>query len=402
MKEDVKTPIYAEAALKEKSPRETSDEASLFSLFRSTPHYKMQKVLITGGSRGLGLALAKELVEQGAYIALMARDKQELARAKEMLLKIDPKAKVLLCPCDITVTAQVDACLQQLFSEWNKLDVVINNAGAILVGPFDSMNEKDFRAQMELHLFAVIHMVKQVLPEFRKQGVGKFINICSMGGRVAVPHMLPYDASKFALSGFSQGLAAELAKENITVTTVYPALMKTGSPIQAVFKGDAAKEFDWFATSDYFPGITLPAQTAAKKILKAAQKDRAELVLSAAAYLRLVGQVVAPELMHWTMSTINKFMPENTDDIYKTGAQVAEKARVFKKYFAEAAKMAEEEFNQKRKTNAKFALGLNKTQGESGAKSKVKNSEVKSAKGKKDAIVQKPLATEATTDTQIH
>lgn len=342
------------------NPKDNKKEGSLFSIFGSSDPYKDKKVLITGGSRGLGLALAKELVEQGAHVALLARDGEELNRAKKMLLEMETGSQVDTFVCDVTSNSQVDEVLAKIFANWNKLDVVINNAGAILVGPFDAMNEKDFRAQMELHLFAVIHMVKQVLPEFRKQGVGKFINICSMGGRVAVPHMLPYDASKFALSGFSQGLAAELSKENITVTTVYPALMKTGSPIQAVFKGDQAKEFDWFASSDYLPGISLPAQSAAKKILKASHKDRAEVVLSAVAYLRLVGQVVAPELMHWTMATLNKFMPEDTTDAYKTGAQVAAKAQTFQKYFAETAKKIEAEFNQRRKTNAKFNMGLAK------------------------------------------
>lgn len=347
-------------------------EQGIFSIFRSSTPFRSQKILITGGSRGLGLALAKDLVKQGAHVALMARDAQELERARQMLLALDRDADVMICPCDVTVHAQVDACLKDIFSTWNKLDVVINNAGAILVGPFDSMNENDFRAQMEVHLFAIIHMVKQVLPEFRKQGVGKFINICSMGGRVAVPHMLPYDASKFALAGFSQGLAAELSKENITVTTVYPALMKTGSPIQAVFKGDAAKEFDWFATADYFPGLTQSAQSAAKNILYAASRDRTEVVLSTLGSLRLLGQVVAPELMHWTMATLNKFMPESTNDIYKTGAQVAEKARVFQRYFGEAARLVEEEWNQKRKTNAKFNIGLTKIIKKAGKKQPVK------------------------------
>lgn len=334
--------------------------ASLFSIFGNNQPYKDKKVLITGGSRGLGLALAKELVEQGALVALMARDEAELDGAKQILLDIDSEAQVETLDCDITVNAQVDARLAQLLDKWYTIDVVINNAGSILVGPFDSMNEEDFRAQMELHLFAVIHMVKKVLPEFRKRGEGKFINICSTGGRVAVPHMLPYDASKFALSGFSQGLTAELSKENITVTTVYPAVLKTGSPIQAVFKGDQEKEFDWFATADYFPGLTLPAKTAAKKILQAAHKNRAEIVLSSVAYLRLIGQVVAPELMHWTMSTLNKFMPTGTADSYKTGAQAESKDSIFYKYFSEAARKTESEFNQKRKTNAKFNLGLTK------------------------------------------
>lgn len=356
---------------KESNKNRNSAEASMFSLFSPRTPYRSKRVLITGGSRGLGLALAKELVGQGASVALMARDEQELESARRILLAIDAEAQVVLCPCDITVHSQVDACLKEIFLKWNKLDVVINNAGAILVGPFDAMSEEDFRAQMELHLFSVIHMVKQVLPEFRKQGLGKFINICSMGGRVAVPHMLPYDASKFALAGFSQGLAAELATENITVTTVYPALMKTGSPIQAVFKGDAVKEFDWFASADYFPGLTLPAQAAAQRILSAAEKDRTEVVLSMLGQLRLMGQIVAPELMHWTMATLNKFMPDNTSDIYKTGAQVAEKAKVFQKYFGEAARIVEEEFNQKRKTSAKFNMGLIKTKKKSKPKSRI-------------------------------
>ncbi|MBC7396799.1 MAG: SDR family oxidoreductase, partial [Bdellovibrionales bacterium] len=196
--------------------------------------FRQKNVVITGGSRGLGLALAQELVKEGARVALIARDAQELERARHNLLFHRPNAKILTVTGDVTKKEDMAKAISEVVSQWGGIDLLINNAGAILVGPFDSLTRQDFQAQLELHLFAVMQSVQLVLPHFRKQKAGRIINICSMGGKVAVPHMLPYDTSKFALAGFSQGLAAELRQEGITVTTVYPTLMNTGSPIQAV------------------------------------------------------------------------------------------------------------------------------------------------------------------------
>lgn len=315
-------------------------------------------VVITGGSRGLGLALAKKLVCEEANVCLVARSEKDLENAERMLTAENSLASVMTCVCDITDPHQFKSAIEQTVQRWGHIDVLINNAGAILVGPFDSMTADDFSAQMKVHLYANINATKEVLKFFRQSGEGQIINICSMGGKVAVPHMLPYDTSKFALAGFSQGLTAELASENISVLTVYPALMRTGSPIQAVFKGDAQKEFSWFASADILPGFSSAASDVATQILQAAKERRSELIPSYIGKFRMAMSVMFPELMLWGMNLMNQLMPKNRKNHYLTGAQ----SRTKKSYpipgFAERSKEIEHELNQVEKNDPEFNIGL--------------------------------------------
>jgi short-subunit dehydrogenase len=322
--------------------------------------FRHRNVIITGGSRGLGLALARELVGEGARVVLLARDGQELEKARQILLFEKPGAEILTLPCDVTKKEELTKCFGEAIAQWGSIDMLINNAGAILVGPFDSLKREDFEAQMELHLYAVMHAVQLVLPHFRENKRGRIVNICSMGGKVAVPHMLTYDTSKFALAGFSQGIAAELSRENIQVTTVYPTLMNTGSPIQAVFKGDYEKEYVWFAAGDNFPGIAMPPAKAARKILQAVRDGKTELTPSSLGQVRIGVGAFFPELMGWTMDMMNRLMPRGASREYHTGAD--SRGSFNKKLWTyplrRRAEKAEQSFNQEAKTDAKFNVGL--------------------------------------------
>ena len=220
------------------------------------------------------------------------------------------------------------------------------------------MAMEDFEAQMKLHLFANISLTKKVLPHFRRRGEGRIINFCSMGGKVAVPHMIPYDSSKFALAGFSQGITAELAQENISVTTVYPALIRTGSPIQAVFKGDAKKEFNWFANSDVFPWLSMDANVAAERIVEASRERRTEFIPSVVGRARMMAGAFFPELLSYTMSLINRVMPKGTMQSYRTGAQCLTDESYLTAGLEKTSRDAEESLNQKKKRDAEFNLGL--------------------------------------------
>ena len=322
--------------------------------------FRQKNVIITGGSRGLGLALAQELIREGARVTLIARDAKELERARHNLLSINPNAKVLTITGDVTKKEDMERAISEVVIQWGGIDLLINNAGAILVGPFDSLRREDFQAQLELHLFAVMQAVQMVLPHFRKQKSGRILNICSMGGKVAVPHMLPYDTSKFALAGFSQGLAAELRQEGITVTTVYPTLMNTGSPIQAVFKGDYEQEYAWFAAGDNLPGVAMNARVAARKIIQAARDGKAEFNPSAMGQLRIGMAVIFPELMAWTMGLMNRMMPQGKGSEYHTGADSRGyyDTKSWSYFLRQRAKRVEQQYNQHPKTDAKFNIGL--------------------------------------------
>jgi short-subunit dehydrogenase len=322
--------------------------------------FRGQSVVITGGSRGLGLALAKELVREEAYVTLLARDAQELDRARQLLLFEWPQARVQTLVCDVTQQDQLSIALEETVKAFGAIDVLINNAGAILVAPFESLSREDFEAQMNLHFYAILQATQWVLPHFLRRGKGRIVNICSVGGRVAVPHMIPYDASKFALAGFSQGLAAELERHRIPVTTIYPTLMRTGSPIQAVFKGDYEKEYAWFATGDNLPGFSMSASLAARKILFAARHGQRELILGIWGKARVGFSAVFPEVSIAMMSLMNRLMPRGKERSYHTGAESRHylDKKLAGSLLRKGTEKVERQLNQEPKEDAKFNLGL--------------------------------------------
>lgn len=327
----------------------------------TTPQsFRGQSAIITGGSRGLGLALARELVNENCNVTLLARDEEELKRAKKELDKLN-RGEVHIVVCDVTDNIQLSRAIHEAADLYDGVDLLINNAGAIVVGPWESMTQQDFEAQMKIHLYATMNSIRVALPFLRQKTSGKrIVNICSMGGRVAVPHMLPYDTSKFALSGFSQGMATELYDEGISVTTVYPGMMRTGSPIQAVFKGEHEKEFAWFQSADVIPGFSTAAKDAAKEIIEAARERRFELMPFLPAKLRLGLATFFPELVAYTLVLLNRLMPSGQSGEYKTGAQSREifDRSILTKAFKSSARKAEKDSNQWPKVDAKENMGV--------------------------------------------
>ena len=265
-------------------------------------------VLITGGSRGLGLVMARELVRQGARLAICARDKTGLERAHQEL--VAGGADVLAVPCDVTDKDQVNKMVQAVRSHFGQIDVLINNAGAIAVGPMEVMTLEDYEAAMNIHFWAPLHTLFAVLPEMRQRREGRIVNISSIGGKISVPHLLPYSASKFALTGFSEGLRAELAKDGVVVTTICPGLMRTGSPYNAIFKGQHRAEYTWFSLSDSLPIISMSAERAARQIIAACKRGDAEVVLSLTAQIAIKFHDLFPGLTANLLGLFNKLLPE--------------------------------------------------------------------------------------------
>jgi short-subunit dehydrogenase len=242
-----------------------------------------KSVLITGGSRGLGLVLARQLLQQGSRVAICARDEMELDKARQDLERY--QGRIFTVPCDISEQAQVNTMVQSVRQHFGRIDVLINNAGTIQVGPLESMTLEDYEGAMNVHFWGPLYTVLAVLPDMQQQHEGRIVNICSIGGKVSMPHLLPYNASKFALVGFSEGLRAELAKDGVVVTTVCPGLMRTGSPRNAFFKGQHRAEYAWFSISDALPLLSQSAERAARQIIAACQRGDAEVVLSLPAKL---------------------------------------------------------------------------------------------------------------------
>jgi short-subunit dehydrogenase len=217
---------------------------------------------------------------------------------------------VLPVPCDITDRAQVEDMARMVQEHYGPIDLLINNAGVIEVGPMEVMTLEDYEQAMRTHFWGPLYAVLAVLPEMRRRREGRIVNISSIGGKISVPHLLPYSASKFALAGFSEGLRAELAKDGIVVTTVYPGLMRTGSPRNAIFKSQHRAEYAWFALSDSLPVTSMNAERAARQVIAATRRGDAEVVLSIQAKLAVLFHGIFPGLTADILAAVNKLLPE--------------------------------------------------------------------------------------------
>ncbi len=273
----------------------------------SLEFYRDKVALITGGSRGLGLEIARQICAHKGNVVLLARDAEELASAKAQLNRFG--TDVLTIECDLLQTAQVQSAVQETLQHFRRIDILINNAGIIEVGPLAHMQFKDFDRAMRLHFWAPFILQFLVVPHMRGKGGGRIVNISSIGGRVAVPHMAPYSASKFALAGFSDAIGPELARDKIYVTTVTPGMVRTGSDVHAKFKGDHLAEFRWFKLANKLPFASISVERAARKILNACRRRKPTLVMPLTAHFIIVANAIFPNLMARVMQTVNRSLP---------------------------------------------------------------------------------------------
>lgn len=280
--------------------------------FRQARRYKLtgKVVAITGGSWGLGLAMTRAFLHRGAKVALLARDPEALERARQLLAGL---GTVFVRPCDVRNQAQVNDAVRDIRQELGEVDVLVNNAGTITVGPMDTMTADEYRESLDVFFWGPLYTTLAVLPEMRKRQGGRIVNVSSIGGKISVPHLLPYSVGKFALAGFSEGLRAELMKDNIYVTTIYPGLMRTGSPRNADFKGKHRAEYTWFLLSDSTPGISVNADRAARQIVRACEYGKTELILTIPAKFAIKAHALFPSVSSAVLSTVNRALPDPGD-----------------------------------------------------------------------------------------
>jgi NAD(P)-dependent dehydrogenase (short-subunit alcohol dehydrogenase family) len=263
--------------------------------------------LITGGSRGLGLVLARDLAAAGARVAICGRDQGALQRAEDALRRIG--ATVVGEQADVADRESVRNLIQSVTSKLGPIDVLVNNAGVIEVGPAETMSIADYEEAMSINFWGMVYPTLEVLPSMKERGSGRIINITSIGGKLGVPHLLPYSASKFAALGFSQGLRAEVAAEGVTVTTAIPGLMRTGSPRNAIVRGKHRAEYAWFSIADSLPGLSVSANSASRRILSAARRGDAEVLFPAVAKAAVLATALAPNLTASALSLADRLLP---------------------------------------------------------------------------------------------
>ncbi|HZS05747.1 MAG TPA: SDR family oxidoreductase [Blastocatellia bacterium] len=263
--------------------------------------------LIAGGSRGLGLVLGREFVRQGVRVAICARDAEELERASADLVR--QGMPVVAVPCDVTKYDQVQEMVHTVRQHLGRIDILVNTAGTIQVGPLETMTLEDFEEAMRVNFGGVLHTMLAVIPEMRERREGRIVNISSIGGKIAVPHLVPYTASKFAVTGLSKAMRAELIKDGVVVTTVCPGLMRTGSPRNATFKGQHEAEYTWFSISDSLPLVSVSAESAARRIIAACRRGEAELIFPLQAKLAATFDALFPELTADLLGLVNRLLP---------------------------------------------------------------------------------------------
>jgi NAD(P)-dependent dehydrogenase (short-subunit alcohol dehydrogenase family) len=262
--------------------------------------------VVTGGSRGLGFALCRELRRRGARVATCARGEEQLQAARAKL-----GDDVLAIPCDVGDRAQVEAFLAEVERQLGPVDVLVNNAGVIAVGPWHTQTVDDFREMMEIQFWGVLNTTLTVLPGMIERGRGRIANVTSIGGKISVPWLLPYNCAKFAAVGFSEGLRAELAGTGVTVTTVVPGLMRTGSFLAAWFKGDRPQlEYALFAPLSATPATTVSAERAARRIVDALRRGDPEITLGLHAKLAARANGVAPGAVASALALVARALPE--------------------------------------------------------------------------------------------
>jgi short-subunit dehydrogenase len=279
---------------------------------RRTRRLQNKVVLITGGSRGLGLALAEEFGRRGAKLAIAARDADELERARAALSKrLGRKASrdIFVFPADLRKPDEAEQLIQQTTAHFGRIDILVNNAGVITVGPIENQNVQDFRDVMDSNFFSGLHCTLSVLPQMLARRAGTIVNITSIGGKIAVPHMLPYTASKFAAVGFSEGITAELRGKGVRVVTVCPGLMRTGSHLNALFTGDAPGEYRWFSMGAGLPLVSTSARAAARKIVCATIAGKSEIAITPQAILAARLADLSPEMTTAAMGLMNLVLP---------------------------------------------------------------------------------------------
>jgi short-subunit dehydrogenase len=290
--------------------------------FRSTKLAPGSVVVITGGSRGLGLAIASRFAgtrsdPNAIRLVLAARNLAELQQAQATLLERHPHLHpedFYLVAADLAKPEEAARLISETIARFNRIDVLVNNAAVIEVGPIESQTLEIFERTMQINFFAALYTTWAALPHMHTQAPlagsrrAAIVNIASIGGKLAVPHMLPYSASKFALVGFSEGLHAELRHKGIRVTTVCPGLMRTGGEDHAKFVGDTEFERRWFDFAAKTPGIAVSAAYAANRIFHAVAAGRAEITISPQAFLAARFAGLAPETTQYANALTNRYL----------------------------------------------------------------------------------------------
>jgi NAD(P)-dependent dehydrogenase (short-subunit alcohol dehydrogenase family) len=266
-------------------------------------------VLITGGSKGLGMILARNFALAGARVAICARSVEELEKARSWIHR-EAAASVLAVPCDVSRREDVEVLVNHVQRVYGPIDILVNNAGMIAVAPLEATGLEDFERAHDVMFWGTLYPTLAVLPGMRDRRQGQIVNITSIGALMSLPHLIPYSSAKFAALGLSLGLYAELKPHGIHVTTILPGLMRTGSYINAEFSGRKEQEFQWFSVAASLPVLSLSAERAAQKIVKAVVMKDSFQILGAPAKIAAALYSNFTEFSLYGLSLVSRLLPK--------------------------------------------------------------------------------------------
>ena len=271
---------------------------------------------ITGASTGFGRLLAEEVLKAGGKVIATARKLDKIADLEQ---QYPERAKALAL--DVTNAGQIDSAVTQAFKQFGRVDVLVNNAGYGVAGAVEEISEAEFMPMFETNVFGLLRVTRAFLPHLREQRGGHILNLSSIGGAVASAGMGYYNASKFAVEGLSEALAAELAPLGIRVTIVEPGPFRTDFLGRSVvvaekriadYDNTAGNMRKYVAENDgKQPGDPLRAVHAMMQVVESPTPPL-RLLLGKSALTRLRGKLGAweKEIAAWEQVAVGADFPE--------------------------------------------------------------------------------------------
>lgn len=267
--------------------------------------------VVAGGSRGLGLAVARELGLAGHRVVITARTADDLRRAADLL---DSEGiSVITRVHDVRDASGSRDLVAEIESEYGPVETLIMVAGVLKVGPVPDRAE-EYDEPIDIMLRGPINVVHAVLPGMRKRGRGRIGIVTSIAAIIPTPHLVPYTAAKFGAIGFAQGLTEELRGQPISVTTIVPGLMRTGGHWNAEYDGRPSQEYAWFAALSSLPVVSIAAERAAAIIVRAVLAGRTKIIFTPLARLGELAYRVSPGITTGLLGAAGRLLPGPGDD----------------------------------------------------------------------------------------
>ena len=268
---------------------------------------KGKVVVITGGGRGLGLAIAREFAARGCKLAICGRDGATIAGA--VLALRAQGAEIIGASCDTSNAQAAHTFVQRVKDHYGCIDVLVNNAGQCFVGPAAQTLPEDFEAALQNIFWVHYHPTMAVLPHMRERRFGRIVNVTSIGGKLPIPHQAAYCVGKYATTGWSETLTTELAREGICVSTITPPPIKNGAALNVHFSGRQEDEFKWFTSTLTSPLSTVDAAKTARVVADAARYGDPERAVSALSWLAIRAHGLAPNLVLPALAAAEHYLP---------------------------------------------------------------------------------------------